>query len=80
MAGKDTLAAKVRPSLTRKGETAIRPEDNEVPDSSDEAVAAGPRSGGEAASEPAAEPAAGPQPGQKASPEPESASDSASTS
>ncbi len=32
LAGKNELADKVRPSLTRPGETARRPDDNEVPD------------------------------------------------
>ncbi len=33
LAGKNELADKVRPSLTRPGETAERPDDSEVPDS-----------------------------------------------
>ena len=38
MAGKTKLADKVRPSATRKGETAVEPEGDEVPETSDEAV------------------------------------------
>ncbi|MCP3962682.1 MAG: hypothetical protein GY719_32995 [bacterium] len=66
LAGKARLADKVRPSRTRKGETAVQPDDSEVPDSVDEAVgaAADPATEGEqvteqvedSASEPANEP------------------------
>ena len=36
LAGKNELADKVRPSLTRPGETVERPDDGEVPDSIDD--------------------------------------------
>ena len=39
LAGKNELADKVRPSLTRPGETAERPDDSEVPDSAEGVVA-----------------------------------------
>ena len=40
LAGKNTLADKVRPSTRRKGETAVQPDDSDVPGSVDEAVGA----------------------------------------
>ena len=39
LAGKNELADKVRPSLTRPGETVEKPDDGEVPDSAIDVVA-----------------------------------------
>ena len=41
LAGENDLTDKVRPSLNRRGETRVKPADDEVPASSDEAVGAG---------------------------------------
>ncbi len=38
LAGEDELADKVRPSLSRPGETVVRPDDSEVPDSAEDVV------------------------------------------
>ncbi len=81
LAGLDELADKVRPSLTRKGETAVPPDDGEV--SATDAST----DGGEDASPPAEEatpadlaaspPASGPVPATEPEPAPETAPDAA---